>query len=83
RNVCLAGGVALNSLANGRLIREGGYNLFVHPSAGDAGNAIGAAASYHHRIAGQARMKSFDSPYLGSPLDETDIRQAIEKSGFD
>ena len=72
RNVCLAGGVALNSLANGRLIREGDYNLFVHPAAGDAGNAIGAAASYYHRVAKQPRMQGFASPYLGSPLDAAD-----------
>lgn len=83
RNVCLAGGVALNSLANGRLIRECGYNLFVHPAAGDAGNAIGAAASYYHRTAKQPRMQSFASPYLGSPLDPAEIDAAIAASGFD
>ena len=83
RNVCLAGGVALNSLANGRLIREGGYNLFVHPAAGDAGNAIGAAASYWHRVARQPRMQGFASPYLGSPLDPGEIDAAIAASGFD
>jgi carbamoyltransferase len=83
RNVCLAGGVALNSLANGRLIREGDYNLFVHPAAGDAGNAIGAAASYWHRIARQPRMQSFASPYLGSPLDPEQIDAAVAESGFD
>jgi len=83
RNVCLAGGVALNSLANGRLIREGGYNLFVHPAAGDAGNAIGAAASYWHRIARQPRIQGFASPYLGSPLDPGEIDAAVAASGFD
>src|SRR5262245_9246147 len=83
RNVCLAGGVALNSLANGRLIREGGYSLFVHPAAGDAGNAIGAAASYWHRIAKQPRMQGFASPYLGSPLEQAEIDAAIAASGFD
>lgn len=82
-NVCLAGGVALNSLANGRLIREGGYKLFVHPAAGDAGNAIGAAASYHHRAARQSRMQGFASPYLGSPLDPVDVAAAVATSGFD
>jgi carbamoyltransferase len=83
RNVCLAGGVALNSLANGRLIREGNYNLFVHPAAGDAGNAIGAAASYWHRVARQPRMQGFASPYLGSPLDPQQIDAAVAESGFD
>jgi len=83
RNVCLAGGVALNSLANGRLIRECGYNLFVHPAAGDAGNAIGAAASYYHRIANRPRMQGFASPYLGTPLDPADVKEAVAASGFD
>lgn len=83
RNICLAGGVALNSLANGRLIRECGYNLFVHPAAGDAGNAIGAAAIYYHRTARQPRMQGFASPYLGSPLDPADIDAAVAASGFD
>ena len=83
RNVCLAGGVALNSLANGRLIREAGYNLFVHPAAGDAGNAIGAAASYLHRVARQPRMKPFASPYLGSPLEAAEVDAAVVRSGFE
>src|SRR5260370_174664 len=79
----VAGGVALNSLANGRRIREGGYNLFVHPAAGDAGNAIGAAASYYPRTAKQPRMQGFASPYLGSPLDAAEVDAAVAKSGFD
>ena len=83
RNVCLAGGVALNSLANGRLIRECGYNLFVPPAAGDAGNAIGAAASYYHRVANKPRMEGFASPYLGTPLDPADVKAAVAVSGFD
>lgn len=82
-NVCLAGGVALNSLANGRLIRERGYTLSIHPAAGDAGNAIGAAASYHHRYASLPRMSAFSSPYLGSQSDEAEILHAIARSGFD
>jgi len=51
--------------------------------AGDAGNAIGAAASYYHRTAKQPRMQAFASPYLGSPLDATEVEAAIAKSGFD
>src|SRR5260370_29207515 len=82
RNVCLAGGVALNSLANGRLIREGGYNLFVHPAAGDAGNAIGAAASYYHRTAKRPRMQGFASPYLGSPLHASEVVAPLSNGGL-
>ena len=45
KNLCLAGGVALNCVANGRLLREGPYeNIWIQPAAGDAGGAAGAAA---------------------------------------
>lgn len=83
KEVCLAGGVALNSLANGRLIRERGYSLYVHPAAGDSGSAIGAALWRHYQEAGTPRSAPLTSAYLGSdcPLDE-DIDRAIADSGF-
>lgn len=83
KNVCLAGGVALNSLANGRLIRERGYTLFVQPAAGDAGNAIGAAAAYYHGVAKQPRMTAFQSAYLGEAFSESEIAAAVRESGYD
>ena len=52
-NLAMAGGVALNCVANGRLLREGPFSrLFVQPAAGDAGGAVGAAALAHRRLAG-------------------------------
>ena len=49
KNLCLAGGVALNCVANGRLLREGLRAIWIQPAAGDAGGALGAAlAAYHH-----------------------------------
>src|SRR5690242_9627356 len=50
-NLCLAGGVALNCVANGKILRDGAFrNIWIQPSAGDAGGAIGAAlATYHHQ----------------------------------
>jgi carbamoyltransferase len=55
-NLCLAGGVALNCVANGRLLREGPYQkLWIQPAAGDAGGAIGAALSAWYRLEGRAR----------------------------
>src|SRR5690606_37040209 len=50
RNLCLAGGVALNCVANGRIQREGPFeNVYVQPAAGDAGGALGAALAVWHR----------------------------------
>ena len=82
RNVCLAGGVALNSLANGRLIREGGYDLFVlrrreMPATRLAPQPLLVTA------ATQPRMQGLASPYLGSPLDTAEVDAAVATSGFD
>lgn len=60
--LCMAGGVALNSVANGRLLREAGFeDLWIQPAAGDAGGALGAALAVWHRFLGNPR-----SPHLGS-----------------
>lgn len=82
RNLCMAGGVALNSLANGRLIRECGYPLYIHPAAGDAGGAVGAALLCHHKSAGGARTAPLTSAYLGYAASEQEIKAAIATSGF-
>jgi carbamoyltransferase len=56
KRLCLAGGVALNCVANGRLLREGPFEeIWVQPAAGDAGGALGAALSYYHEGRGTAR----------------------------
>ncbi|MCB1040863.1 MAG: hypothetical protein KDA94_15235, partial [Acidimicrobiales bacterium] len=72
-NVCLAGGVALNAVANGRLLREGPFEeVWVQPAAGDAGSAIGAALWYWHHELGEPRDVSalgiVDGPRSGSLL---------------
>ena len=55
RNLCLAGGVALNCVANGKLLREGTFdNIWIQPAAGDAGGALGAALAAYHQHFGQA-----------------------------
>lgn len=82
RNVCMAGGVALNSLANGRLRRERNYGLYVQPSAGDAGGAIGAAALHHHVALGQARSEPLTHCYLGRSFGRDDVDKAIADSGY-
>lgn len=56
RNLCLAGGVALNCVANGRILREGPFEeLWIQPAAGDAGGALGAALTVWHQMMGQPR----------------------------
>lgn len=57
KNLCLAGGVALNCVGNGRILREGPFeNIWIQPAAGDAGNALGAAAFTWYRYLGNSRI---------------------------
>lgn len=82
KNLCLAGGVALNSLANGRLLRETGLDLFVQPAAGDAGCALGAAAFHWHHTLGGKRMAPQRTAALGRAFAQDDIDKALSQSGF-
>ncbi|MBF0284694.1 MAG: hypothetical protein HQL51_09565 [Magnetococcales bacterium] len=86
KNLCLAGGVALNSLANGRIQRELGLPLFVQPAAGDAGGAWGAAAHHHHHVLGHPRREPARSALAGAALGRAfspeELRAALGASGF-
>jgi len=80
--LCLAGGVALNCVANGAIIRESGVKeLWVHPAAGDAGGAVGAAMLAWHQLLGNPRQPQMTSPYLGPAYDEDAIRDALDIHG--
>ena len=81
-HVCLAGGVALNSLTNGRIRRELGVDLYVQPAAGDAGGALGAAALWHHRHGGE-RMSPMTQPYWGRQYRSTGHRRHSARGGGD
>ncbi len=86
RNLCLAGGVALNCVANGRLLREGPFErLWIQPAAGDAGGAIGAALMHWHAHLGKPRAPEPSDGQLGSYLgpDHTDavIRERLDAMG--
>ena len=88
-NLCLAGGVALNCVANGRLLREGPFaDLWIQPAAGDSGCALGAALDAYHTYFGGSRTRRSDgrSPQGGSLLgpDFTDdeIRQYLETHAY-
>jgi carbamoyltransferase len=76
KNVCLAGGVALNSVANARLQKDLGCRLYVQPSAGDSGAALGAALAWHHRQGG-ARTPALVDPFLGKAHDDRAILKEL------
>ena len=78
-NICLAGGVALNSLANARIQRDLDCSLYVQPAAGDSGGAIGAAQSYYHKTAKRPVRQSLTNPYLGKAYVAKDIERVIER----
>jgi carbamoyltransferase len=64
--LCMAGGVALNSVANGRILRETSFQeLYVHPSAGDGGGAVGAALYAYHALLGKPRQFVMEHAYWG------------------
>ncbi len=80
--VCLAGGVALNSVANGRLMQDLGIDLFVQPAAGDAGGALGAALWHWHTALEGNRLPAQCHALLGGELDLTETAQAVQNSGY-
>lgn len=82
RNVAMAGGVTLNSVANGRIQRELGCRLYVHPAAGDAGGALGAALYQYHGVLRQPRRGPLTTPYLGSHHDDDAVADAITTAGL-
>ncbi len=82
RRLCLAGGVALNSVANGRLLREGPFEeLFVQPAAGDAGAALGAALWAHHALLGKPREFVLEHAAWGRGYAPAEVEQALARAG--
>jgi carbamoyltransferase len=81
-DLCLAGGVALNCVANGRTAREGPFRrLFVQPAANDAGAAIGAAACAHLELTGRpVRMGRMGHAYLGPAFSPEEVRRQLGPS---
>ena len=76
--LCMAGGVALNCVANGRILRETKITeLFIQPAAGDDGGALGAALYYWHTILKNPRQKNFTHPYWGSAWRDEDIEKIL------
>jgi carbamoyltransferase len=78
-NLCMAGGVALNCVANGRVIRETPMkNLFVQPAAGDAGGAVGVAHYLYNTIEKKPRGPAWTHAYLGPEFKDAEISQYLD-----
>jgi carbamoyltransferase len=97
KNLCMAGGVALNSVANGRILRETPFeNIFIQPAAGDTGGAIGAATIIWYNVLGNKRKitknnnkdiigleKDFmQNAYLGPEYSNDEIRRFLDQNGI-
>lgn len=81
--LCMAGGVALNSVANGRILREAGVtDLFIQPAAGDSGAALGAALFVHHQVLGHPRGFVMEHAAWGQQHSMDAIRTAAAATGF-
>ena len=83
KNLCLAGGVALNCVGNGKILKEKIFdNVWVQPAAGDAGGALGVALSIWHQMLGNERVTngkdSMRGAYLGPKFEEDEIRQFLD-----
>ncbi len=80
KRLCIAGGVALNSVANSRILRETGFEeLFIQPSAGDGGGALGAALWADNMLLGHQRRFRMDHAYWGKSYGPAEIREFLEQ----
>ncbi len=86
-NLCLAGGVALNCVANGRLLREGPFRrIWIQPAAGDAGGAVGVALTITHKVLKQPRRchsegDAMHGSYLGPAFSDDEIAAFLDSVG--
>lgn len=85
-NLCLAGGVALNCVANGKVLRDGAFeNIWIHPAAGDAGGALGSALAAYHMYEDRTRdpdpTDAMQGAYLGPSFSQQEIEAQLENLG--
>jgi carbamoyltransferase len=79
----MAGGVALNVLANARILRESGFrNVWVQPAAGDSGGCIGAATYAYHTVLRHADRHALQTAYLGPGFSNTDVAAFLDLRGI-
>ena len=86
-NLCLAGGVALNCVANGKVLRDGSFKrIWIQPAAGDAGGAVGAALAAYHQHLGRGRrtngaLDGMQGSYLGPDFPQAEIEKRLAAAG--
>lgn len=79
KNLCISGGVALNSVTNGRILREGPFeNLFVTPAANDSGIAIGAALYGHHQLTNDVPAWNYSNDFHGRRYSQAEILSLLQ-----
>ncbi|MHC2620349.1 carbamoyltransferase [Bradyrhizobium huanghuaihaiense] len=86
RNLCLAGGVALNCVANGKVLRDGKFDkIWIQPAAGDAGGAVGAALAAYHQFKGNPRIPAssdgMSGAFLGPHYSQGEIERRLKEVG--
>jgi carbamoyltransferase len=84
KNLCLAGGVAFNSVMNGRIMQESPFeNFFIQPAAGDAGCSLGAAYLVHHKVLKQPRVPPMEHAYYGPGFSSNECAAALKSAGLE
>ncbi len=80
RYLVIAGGVSLNSVMNGRLLREAGFDdVYIMPAAGDNGSSIGAAFYLYNHVLGNPRVYVHDNPYVGNSYSNSEIDDYLQQ----
>ncbi|MBI5035853.1 carbamoyltransferase [Candidatus Micrarchaeota archaeon] len=80
--LCMAGGVALNCVANGRILRECPYeDIYIQPAAGDAGGSVGCAAAVYNTLAKKPPFSMMNSAYLGPAFSDAEIEDYLKSVG--
>lgn len=83
KRLCMAGGVALNSVANGRILKETPFEeVYIQPAAGDSGGALGAALYVYHALLGKPRRFTLEHCFWGEEYSVDEMRGALDKRGF-
>ncbi len=83
KKLCMAGGVALNSVANGRIIKETPFEeVFIQPAAGDSGGALGAALYAYHVLLAQPRKFVLEHAYWGEEFSDSAIQTFLDQQGI-
>ena len=84
KNLCLAGGVAFNCVANGKILEETPFeHIYVQPAAGDGGLSVGAAFAVQHEVLGKPRSFQMEHAFWGPGFSASEIRAAVSRSSID